>query len=516
MSSGSYIETAPSALTEDQASFARTIGLTGLMAVILGTLILILNAAKARLGIEVGNNVGFAGIVVGLAMMFFHAARDTDQLIRRLYGYVGGIGLPLAGLILSLLPVIISAAKSPPEDGGPKPIISLFFPFGWACFLAGLFFLMSFCRNETDEKNRLNAVWVTGILAAVLALVGFIGGLITAPFALTYGSVLALLGLGYAVALVSQLGGADRHGIWAALGIGVLGIVVILAALVRSTLIGPWPYFVPAGLVLIAVGLIYVLTAVFLVSDWKIIVLTRRELLAYFASPIAYILLFISALVAWINYNQFVFILSTSRIPVPEPIVVIFYLGNLFGVFMLVFQVPALTMRLLSEERRTGTYEVLMCAPVSETPVVVSKLIAALAFYMLIWAVWLVFLLDVRVESGKVFEYRPLISFYLALAASGAAFLAMGLFFSSLTRNQIVAAAMTFVGMVAWILLFLVARDLPQESTRTVILNHLSFVNLWLDSLSGRLHLRDLIIQVSIAVFFTFLTVRVLEARRWS
>jgi len=115
-----------------------------------------------------------------------------------------------------------------------------------------------------------------------------------------------------------------------------------------------------------------------------------------------------------------------------------------------------------------------------------------------------------------VFEYRPLISFYLALAASGLAFLAMGLFFSSLTRNQIVAAAMTFVGMVAWIVLFLVARDLPQESTRTVVLNHLSFVNLWLDSLQGRLHLRDLIIQISIAVFFTFLPVRVLEARRWS
>jgi ABC-2 type transport system permease protein len=327
---------------------------------------------------------------------------------------------------------------------------------------------------------------------------------------------MALLGLGYLVAFVSQLGGADLGGYRPALAIGSLGLLVFLIALARSIFPGDRPFFVPAGLVLMALGITYALTAVFLVSDLKIVVLTRRELLAYFASPIAYILLFISALVAWINYNQFVFILSTSRLPVPEPIVVIFYLGNLFGVFMLVFQVPALTMRLVAEERRTGTYEVLMCAPVSETPVVVSKLIAALVFYMLIWAVWLFFLLDVRVESGKVFEYRPLISFYLALAASGVSFLAMGLFFSSLTRNQIVAAAMTFVGMVAWIVLFLIARDLPQESTRTVVLNHLSFVNLWLDSLQGRLHLRDLIIQVSIAVFFTFLTVRVLEARRWS
>src|SRR3954465_8785073 len=97
-------EQAPSALTEDQASTARTVGLTGLFAVVLGTLILILNAASARLPIELGNNVGFAGIVVGMAMMFFHASRDTDQLVRRLYGYVGGLGLILSGTVLPLGP----------------------------------------------------------------------------------------------------------------------------------------------------------------------------------------------------------------------------------------------------------------------------------------------------------------------------------------------------------------------------------------------------------------------------
>lgn len=506
-------ETAPSALSEDQASFARTVGLTGLMAAVLGILILVLNAAKAKLGVEIGNNVGFAGIVVGLAMMFFHATRDTDQLIRRLYGYVGGMGLPLSGLILSLLPVILSWAKAAPEDGSPKPIISLFFPFGWACFLAGLFFLLPFCRNETEAANRKHGFLALGGLGLGLALTGMIGGLIYGPFALTYGSVLALLGLGYLCALVSQMGGADRDGYPAARAIGAIGVLVFLAALTRSIFPGEHPYFIPAGLVLMAVGLTYALTALFLVSDATIVVLTRRELMAYFCSPIAYILLFISALVAWINYNQFVFILSRGRL---EPIVLDYFLGTLYGVFMLVFQVPALTMRLVSEEKRSGTYEVLMSAPVSEAPVVISKLLAALAFYMLIWGVWLLFLLDVRVESGKAFEYRPLISFYLALAASGASFLAMGLFFSCLTRNQIVAAAMTFVGMVAWIGLFLIARDVPEESTKAAVLNHLSFVQLWAESLQGRLHIRDMIVQVSVAVFWCFLSVKVLEARRWS
>src|SRR5258708_17012772 len=129
MSTDTFTETAPSALTDDQGSFARTIGLTGLMAVVLGTLILILNSASAKLPVALGNNVGLAGIAIGMAMMFFHATRDTDQLVRRLYGYVGGIGLPLSGTILSLMPVLISAARSAPEDGSPKVIQSLFFPF---------------------------------------------------------------------------------------------------------------------------------------------------------------------------------------------------------------------------------------------------------------------------------------------------------------------------------------------------------------------------------------------------
>lgn len=500
-------EQAPSAITEDQESFARTVGLTGLMAVVLGTLILILNAARARLFLDLGNNVGFAGIAIGLAMMFFHAARDTDQLIRRLYGYVGGIGMALSGIILSLLPVAISAARS------GQTVSTLFFPFGWACFLAGLFFLIPFCRNETEESNRRHGLLALAGLGTALAATGLIGGLIAGKFAGSYGSVLGLLGLLYLVAFISQLGGADLDGYYAAVAVGAFGVLVFLVALVRSVFPGSEPYFVPAGLLMMALGLAYFLTSIFLISDATLVVLIRRELLAYFCSPIAYILLLISALVAAWNFNIFAFLLARGAF---EPVVLYFYLGTLYGVFMLVFQVPALTMRLIAEEKRTGTYEVLMSAPVSETPVVLSKLIAALFFYMLVWTVWLLFLLDVRVESGSNFEYRPLISFYLALAASGAAFLSMGLFFSCLTRNQIVAAALTFVMMVVLIALFLVARDLPETSTRAIVLNHISFVQLWEEALYGRLHVRDLIIQVSIAVFWTFLSVKVLEARRWS
>ncbi|HKA07952.1 MAG TPA: ABC transporter permease [Gemmataceae bacterium] len=512
MPSETYIETAPSALADDQASVARSIGLTGLMAVVLGALILILNSAKARLGVEIGNNVAFAAMAIGMAMMFYHATRDTDQLIRRLYGFVGGLGLPLSGLILSLLPVIISWAKPAPEEG-TKPIISLFFPFGWACFLAGPSFLIPFCRNETDPQQRKYGLYGLLGIGALLALIGFGGGLIVSSFALTYGSVMALLGLAYLVAFISQLGGADLAGYRPALAVGALGAVAFLIALIRSSV---GHYLVPTGLVLMALGLAYVLTAVFLVSDAKVIVLTRRELLAYFCSPIAYILLFISALVAWGNYNEFADIVSDTRGVMFEPIVLPFFLGTLYGAIMLVFQVPVLTMRLFAEEKRTGTYEVLMCAPVSETPVVISKVLASLTFFMLIWAVWLVFLLDLRVQSGKEFDYRPIMTFYLVLLVNGAAFITMGVFFSSLTRNQIVAAALTFVGMLAWLVPWYILRNVPDETPKFVVLRPLSFVHLWADALQGRLHIRDLFIQSSIAVFWSFLTVKVLEARRWT
>src|SRR5262245_28660187 len=340
-------ETAPSALTEDQSSTARTIGLTGLMAVLLGILILILNAAKAKIGLEIGNNVGFAGILVGMGMMLYHATRDADQMIRRLYGYVGGLGLPMSGVILSVLPVIISASRSVPE-GETRQIVSLFFPFGWACFLAGLLFLIPFCRNETEEKHHGYGLLGLGGIGAGLALTGFIGGLIASNFALSYGSVLTLLGLFYLVAFVNQLGGADLEGYRPALAIGAVGLLAFAIALIRSIVGGDRPYFVPAGLVMMSLGLSYALTAVFLISDLSIVVLTRRELLAYFCSPIAYILLLMSAGLAWLSYNGFLSRLSIQ--PQMEPIVLGFFV-SWTPVILLIFTVPALTMRSFAEER---------------------------------------------------------------------------------------------------------------------------------------------------------------------
>jgi ABC-type transport system involved in multi-copper enzyme maturation permease subunit len=162
---------------------------------------------------------------------------------------------------------------------------------------------------------------------------------------------------------------------------------------------------------------------------------------------------------------------------------------------------------------------VLLTAPVNEAPIVLSKFLATWIFFMISWLPAGLFLIALRVVPDTPFDYRPLLSFYVALAAQGVAFIAIGLFFSSLTRNQIVAAVLMFVVMVFFVACYLVkvsptALGLP--SFLQVALGRLSFIHMWQESLSGQLPLRDVLLFLSIGILFLFLSVKVLETRKWS
>src|SRR5947209_6700894 len=150
-------------------------------------------------------------------------------------------------------------------------------------------------------------------------------------------------------------------------------------------------------------------------------------------------------------------------------------------------------MRLLSEERRTGTLEVLLTAPVSETSVVLSKFLAALLFFLLLWVPWGLLLVALRLIGGEPFDYRPLLSFSIALVCTGAAFVGMGVFFSSVTRNQIISAVLTFAGMLT-LSFVIVAPQLirPQNpnSAWIAVFDHASYIKLWQDSLKGKLEFK--------------------------
>jgi ABC-type transport system involved in multi-copper enzyme maturation permease subunit len=225
-------------------------------------------------------------------------------------------------------------------------------------------------------------------------------------------------------------------------------------------------------------------------------------------------------LMEWVSYFFFVHSLiarsAGGRGSVPEPIVQSYFIA-LFPVFALIILVPLLTMRLFAEEKRTGTLEVMLTAPVNEWVVVLSKFFATWLYFMICWVPAGLFLLALRMEGGQQFDYRPLLGFYVALAATGATFVAMGLFFSAITNNQIVAAVLTFVGMFFFLACYIFKeRDLGLGQTVQVFLGKLAYLDLWTESLSGQLPIRDVILWVSLAVFFLFLSIKVLETRRWS
>ena len=591
-------ETAPSAVAADTLGLARVVGFVGLFVLVLGVVVWVTNLTLGPRWM--GPGWSYFLIPGGLALMFYHAVRDTEPDVRRMYGALAGLAVVLA-VGAAVIPGPVFSA----EPG--KAVGYNLLPYGVAFALVGLLFAVPFARYETEPTLRTAAV--TGMLAfgAVLAVVGLLGpvlGTVAPPlarlgqafrpeFLAGPGVALALLGLGFLCAYLGQVGADEGPGRKVAIGLGVVGAAVAAFALARATVPtllfegpnalrktngepDPWriglrlaavagllalvyaaavgrrlplavrstlgavgvagvavlavasfkenvltaqppAFLIPGGVLLVGLGLVYAGVAAGVCSDNQFVTLTRRELSAYFLSPIGYLVLAGTTLMQWISYWMFADQLikaGQARPPIPlqEPIVGN-YLFAWLPVITLLLQVPALTMRLLAEEKRSGSLEVLLTAPVNEAPVVLSKFLATWLFFLIAWLPTGLFLLAVP----GTFDYRPLLSFYIAFAAQGLAFVAIGLFFSALTRDQLVAAVLTFVVM----LLFLVSHfaqssgfALPEFVQAAAA--RLSFVAMWGESLQGRLPLRDTILYASLGVFFVFLTVKVLEARKWS
>jgi len=148
--------------------------------------------------------------------------------------------------------------------------------------------------------------------------------------------------------------------------------------------------------------------------------------------------------------------------------------------------------------------------------VVLAKFFAVLRVFVLAWYPWGLYLLALRVEGGEPFDYRPLLTFFVALIFMGAGWLAMGLFFSSVTRSQIAAAIITLVTMIGLSLTFFARMIFDEGGTWYNILTYISYIELWINSSSGTVAPRALLFHLSFAIFFLFLTVKVLEARKWT
>lgn len=236
-----------------------------------------------------------------------------------------------------------------------------------------------------------------------------------------------------------------------------------------------------------------------------------RELRAYFFSPLAYVVLAFFLLVNGYVFSVIVSYLNDPRAHAGAPLE-LFFGQTVFFWLVLLFVAPILTMRLIAEERKSGTIEVLMTAPVTETQVVLGKYFAALGYYLFLWLPTLAYVLVVQ-HFGKV-EWGPIAAGYLGIVGIGALFLAVGLFASSLAKNQIVAAIVTFAVLILFFTFGLLENLVNGETLKQVF----GYLNLWqhMDDFSkGIVDTRRLVYYVSASSFFVFLTGRALAAKKW-
>lgn len=228
----------------------------------------------------------------------------------------------------------------------------------------------------------------------------------------------------------------------------------------------------------------------------------NRELLALFCSPVAYVVLAGFLLITGILASNAFQSGGTASLRV------VFALSP----YVLALIIPAITMRLISEEYRSGTIEALMTAPVTDGQMVLGKYLAALVFYALMLAATLVYLALMLVFGNP--DLGAALSAYVGLLLMGTMFVAVGIFGSSLTSNQIVAWMVAAVPLIVlvWFAGFFSGwvEGWWREVFRAID------IRLMLDQTNrGLLTTETVAFFLGLAAYFLFLSVKVVESRRW-
>ncbi|MBO5343467.1 MAG: ABC transporter permease subunit [Ruminococcus sp.] len=228
----------------------------------------------------------------------------------------------------------------------------------------------------------------------------------------------------------------------------------------------------------------------------------RREMGAFFTSGIAYVFLAGYALFSGLFFSFGVIGSGVSDI---SPM-----FSSMF--IIVVFLIPILTMRLLSEEKKNRTDQGLLTAPISLSSIVLGKYFAALTLFIIAESIVFIYAIIIAL-CGEV-VWSTLLGNYFAMLFLGAAFIAIGLFISSLTENQIASA---LIGMFVLFVLYLMdslAANIPVEFIQKAVVSA-AFYSRYLELTRGVFDLSTIVYFISIAVLFNFFSVRVLDKRRW-
>jgi ABC-2 type transport system permease protein len=233
--------------------------------------------------------------------------------------------------------------------------------------------------------------------------------------------------------------------------------------------------------------------------------IAKRELIAYFTSPVAYV---VTAMFLVIMGLLFGYVLTAPlqyRVADLSPV-----LGSIPVILLLV--APALTMRLLAEEQRSGTIELLLTAPVRDWEVVGGKYLASLTLFLTMVALTLYYPLILMAFGNP--DLGVLAASYIGVILLGGSFLSLGLLASSLTQNQVVAAMISF-GLILslWLVGFLSG---VVTGPGADIVDYISIVAHYGDFMKGIVASKDVIYYLSIIGGALFLATRSLETRRWS
>ena len=232
-------------------------------------------------------------------------------------------------------------------------------------------------------------------------------------------------------------------------------------------------------------------------------VIARRELSSYFYSPIAYVAMFLFLVVAGYTFRE--------DFQPGQPVAMRAIFERM--VWLLVFVLPVLCMGLLAQEWASGTIETMMTAPVNETELVLGKFLGSFGFFLVLLSPTLLYLAMLAMYGRP--DYGPIFSGYLGLILVGALFVAIGLFCSSLTRSQVVAAVS------AAAILFLVT-IVPWYASGEATLAGFwrkvadqGVMSRYTDFSKGVIDTGNLVYFLAATGVFLFLTVKVMESRRW-
>jgi ABC-2 type transport system permease protein len=251
----------------------------------------------------------------------------------------------------------------------------------------------------------------------------------------------------------------------------------------------------------------------------NILAIAHKELKSYFASPIAYIVIgFFALLFGYFFYALLIFFDRQSMqmagmggmqsVNINEQLIrPVFLNTTVINLFVL----PMITMRTYAEEKRSGTIELLLTAPLTDFQIIMGKFLGAMALYASMLAVTLIHIAVLFAYGNP--EWRPIATAYLGLLLMGGCFISLGLLISSLTKNQIVAGMITFaVFLMLWVINWIASFTGP---TTQEVLNYLSITDHLDDFTKGVLDTKHLVYYLSFIAFGLFLTMRSVDTERW-